>query len=182
MAYKILFFYIRKVGEYLEEIGAALKEARENIGLSIEEVASDLKVKTSQVESIEIGNKDAFKDVFALKYFIRDYAKYLGLNYEDMVDEFNEYLFDYTSKISLDDIKRAKKQIEKKEPQEDRIASPYTIERESKWHIPSYVIYFIMIVAIACAIWYIVSVFREEKPSEQPNLVAYETMNRGIVL
>lgn len=182
MAYKILFFYVKKVGEYLEEIGAALKEARENIGLSIDEVASDLKVKTSQVESIETGNKDAFKDVFALKYFIRDYAKYLGLNYEDMIDEFNEYLFDYTSKISLEDIKRAKKQIEKKEPQEERIASPYTIERKNKWSLPPYVIYLIMIVAVIGAIWYIISVFREEKPNEQQNIVAYETVNRGIVL
>ena len=55
-----------------------------------------------------------FKDVFSVKYFIRDYAKYLGLKYEDLVDEFNEYLFDYTSKLSIDDIKNAKKKETKK--------------------------------------------------------------------
>lgn len=166
----------------MEEIGIALKEARENIGLSIEEAASDLKVKPSQIESIEEGNKEQFKDVFALKYFIRDYAKYLGLNYEDIIDEFNEYLFDYTSKISLDDIKRAKKQIEKKEEKQDRIASPYTIERERKWSIPPFMIYLVMIIAIACAIWYIVSLFHTEKPDEQENLVTYVEMNRGVTL
>lgn len=166
----------------MEEIGIALKEARENIGLSVEEVASDLKVKPSQIESIETGNKESFKDVFALKYFIRDYAKYLGLNYEDMIDEFNEYLFDYTSKISLDDIKQAKKQLEKKEEKQDRIASPYTIERERKWSIPPFMIYLVMIVAIACAIWYIVSLFHTEKPDEQENLVTYIEMNRGVTL
>ena len=166
----------------MEEIGIALKEARENIGLSIEEAASDLKVKPSQIESIEEGNKEQFKDVFALKYFIRDYAKYLGLNYEDIIDEFNEYLFDYTSKISLDDIKRAKKQLEKKEEKQDRIASPYTIERERKWSIPPVMIYLVMIVAIACAIWYIVTLFHTEKPDEQDNLVTYVEMNRGVTL
>ena len=31
-----------------------------------------------------------------------------------IVDEFNEFLFDYTSKISLDDIKKAKKKNKKK--------------------------------------------------------------------
>lgn len=160
----------------------ALKEARENIGLSIEEAASDLKVKTSQIEEIEVGNKEAFKDVFALKYFIRDYAKYLGLNYEDMIDEFNEYLFDYTSKISLDDIKRAKKQIEKKDIKEDRIASPYTIEREVKWSIPPFIIYIVMIVTIVCAIWYIVSIFHEEKPTEQQNVISYENRKWGSIL
>lgn len=166
----------------MEEIGIALKEARENIGLSIEEAASDLKVKPSQIESIEAGDKEFFKDVFALKYFIRDYAKYLGLNYEDMIDEFNEYLFDYTSKISLDDIKQAKKQLEKKEEKQDRIASPYTIERERKWSIPPFLIYLVMIAVLACAVLYIVSLFHVEKPKEQDNLVAYHELKRGIVL
>ena len=88
----------------MKEIGEKLKDARENIGISIEEAAEDLKIRPSQIEDIEQGNMDAFQDVFFLKYFIRDYSKYLGLDYENVVDEFNEYLFDYTSKISLSDI------------------------------------------------------------------------------
>ena len=98
----------------MKEIGAALKEAREDMGVSLEEAAADLKLRVTQLENIEAGNLDAFKDVFYLKYFIRDYAKYLGLNYDDMIDEFNEYLFDYTSKISIDDIRKAKKKLNKK--------------------------------------------------------------------
>ena len=104
----------------MKEIGEALKEARESIGITIEEAANDLKLKPSQIENIEAGNKDAFQDVFYLKYFIRDYSKYLGLDYEDMIDEFNEFLFDYTSKISLDDIKKAKKQVLNNEKKEER--------------------------------------------------------------
>ena len=169
----------------MEEIGLTLKEARENIGLSIEEAASDLKVKPSQIEDIEAGKKDSFKDVFALKYFIRDYSKYLGLNYEDMVDEFNEYLFDYTSKISLDDIKRAKKQLEKKESKENkenRIASPYTLERKRKWSIPSQLIYVLMIIVVVIAGVYLYTLLRDEKPNDDENLVSYIEMNRGSVL
>ena len=86
----------------MKEIGEKLKETRESIGISVEEAAEDLKMRPSQLEEVEAGNMNAFKDVFSLKYFIRDYSKYLGLNYENMVDEFNEYLFDYTSKLSLD--------------------------------------------------------------------------------
>lgn len=112
----------------MKEIGEKLREARESIGVSVEEVAEDLKMRPTQIENIEAGNSDAFKDVFNLKYLIRDYSKYLGLNKEDLVDEFNEYLFDYTSKISLDDIKTAKKE----RSQAKRIRSPYTIERKSK--------------------------------------------------
>lgn len=109
----------------MKEIGAKLKEARESVDISIEEAASDLKVSESQVENIEAGNLEAFQDIFYLKYFIRDYAKYLGLKYDELVDEFNEYLFDYTSKISVDEIEEAKKrELEK----EDKIRSPYTID------------------------------------------------------
>ena len=115
----------------MKEIGDSLKEARENIGLSIEEVANDLKLRPSQVENIEAGNVDAFKDIFYLKSLIKEYAKYLGMSYEDMVDEFNEYLFDRTSRISLDDIKKAKKKAQKKAKKEARVASPYTIERRN---------------------------------------------------
>ena len=99
----------------MKEIGEKLKDARESMGISIEEAAEDLKLRPSQLEDIEEGNREAFKDIFYLKYFIRDYAKYLGLDYEQMVEDFNEYVFDYTSKISLEDIKKANKKHEKKE-------------------------------------------------------------------
>ena len=79
------------------EIGLKLKEKREENGVSIEEVAEDLKMRPSQIISLEEGKKDDFKDVVFLKYFIRDYAKYLGLDGEELVDEFNEFLFDFTS-------------------------------------------------------------------------------------
>lgn len=97
----------------MKNIGLKLKEKREENGLSIEEVAEDLKMRPSQITSIEEGKKDDFKDIFYLKYFIRDYAKYLGLDSEKIIDEFNEYLFDETSKIPIDIIEQAKKEKKK---------------------------------------------------------------------
>ncbi len=126
----------------MKDIGAKLKEARESVDISIEEAANDLKVSESQVENIEAGNLEAFQDIFYLKYFIRDYAKYLGLKYDELVDEFNEYLFDYTSKISVDEIEEAKKrELEK----EDKIKSPYTIDYYSR---NNYLKYFFIGLAI----------------------------------
>ena len=74
----------------MKNIGLKLKEKREENGLSIEEVAEDLKMRPSQITSIEEGKKDDFKDIFYLKYFIRDYAKYLGLDSEKIIDEFDD--------------------------------------------------------------------------------------------
>lgn len=154
----------------MKEIGEALKEARENIGISIEEAANDLKLRPSQIENIESGNVEAFKDVFYLKYFVRDYAKYLGLSYEDMVDEFNEYLFDCTSKISLEDIKQAQKKVQKEKKKEQRICSPYTIERKVEWQSLYYValIIAILILIILLGIYYFQN---QDKDDQQDNSV-----------
>lgn len=128
----------------MKNIGLKLKDKREENGLSIEEVAEDLKMRPSQITSIEEGKTEDFKDVFYLKYFIRDYAKYLGLDSEKLLDEFNEYLFDITSKIPIDLIEQAKK--EKKESNE--AVSPYTKETK-KIKVPKLIIgLFILIILI----------------------------------
>jgi len=147
----------------MKEIGNTLKETRESIGISIEEAANDLKLRPSQIENIESGNMDAFQDVFYLKYFIRDYAKYLGLKYEDLIDEFNEYLFDYTSKISLEDIKKAQKKMEsakKREPQ--KIASPYTLDKRNKIIVSPVVIYIIIIILLMTIAYFVFSLLRND--------------------
>lgn len=152
----------------MKEIGEALKEQRESIGITIEEAASDLKLKPNQIEDIEAGNKDAFPDIFYLKYFIRDYSKYLGLNYEDMIDDFNEFLFDYTSKISIEDIKKARKQVEiNKSKEEKRIASPYTIERKRKLNIKMILIYLFVFILIGGIIYL---GYTKINPSKETNI------------
>ena len=118
------------------EIGEKLKEARESIGITVEEVSEDLKVRPSQVEEVEKGNIKALKDIFSLKNFIRDYSKYLGLSYDDVIDEFNEYLFDYTSQISLEDIKKARNKDDSVK-KEKKVISPYTMEPKKKNKIRS---------------------------------------------
>ncbi len=137
----------------MKEIGEKLKEARESIGVSIEEVAEDLKLRPSQIENIEAGNSDAFKDVFNLKYLIRDYSKYLGLNKEDLVDEFNEYLFDYTSRLSLEDIKLAKKERK----QAKRVRSPYTIEKKSNLPVLLFILWTIILVLVLVIVYFIIN-------------------------
>ena len=138
----------------MKEIGEKLKEARESIGVSVEEVAEDLKVRPSQIENIEAGNSDAFKDVFNLKYLIRDYSKYLGLNKQDLVDEFNEYLFNYTSRLSLDDIKLAKKERK----QAKRIKSPYTIEKRNNLPVLLFLLWVIILVLILVIVYFLINI------------------------
>ena len=139
----------------MKNIGLKLKYKREENGLSIEEVAEDLKMRPSQISSIEEGKTEDFKDVFYLKYFIRDYAKYLGLDSERILDEFNEYLFDMTSKIPIELIKEAKKD---KNENNDTI-SPYTKE-SSKIKVPKIIIGLAAIVILIVVGYFIVSNYK----------------------
>ena len=156
----------------MKEIGEALKDARENIGISIEEAANDLKLKPTQIESLENGDKDAFKDIMYLKYFIRDYSKYLGLDYEDMIDDFNEFLFDYTSRISLDDIKKARKQVENTSKKEEKkVISPYTYEKPHKIKKKPIIIYLLIMMIMLTCIYLIVSKIRSNnKQIDEENI------------
>ena len=99
----------------MKELGEYLRHTRISNGVSMTEAAEDLDLSTSQLENIESGNVKAFKDVYSLKQYVRQYAKYLGLDPEKVVDEFNSFLFEHTSKISLDDIRAAQKKMEEKE-------------------------------------------------------------------
>ncbi len=154
----------------MKEIGEKLKETRESMGISIEEAAEDLKLKPSQLENIEDGNRDAFDDIFYLKYFIRDYSKYLGLDYEEMVEEFNEFVFDYTSKISLEDIRKASKKSEKNEKkQPKKIASPYTVEEGKRSSTPLLVGVALVVIVLALLIFGILTFLSNEEDDNTTN-------------
>lgn len=162
----------------MKEIGEKLKEARESMGITIEEAAQDLKLRPSQLEDIEEGNKESFKDVFYLKMFIKNYSKYLGLDYDQMVEEFNEYLFDFTSKISIDDIKKAEKERRKKEKKLKtvKISSPYTVEKSQQQQIPRFLIIG-GIVLLVIIIVYVVVLLITKSDEPVSNTIVY---NEGV--
>ncbi len=163
----------------MKEIGEKLKETRESMEITIEEAAADLKLQPSQIENIEEGNKDAFKDIYFLKMFIKNYSKYLGLNDEKMIEDFNDYLFDFTSKISLADIKAAEKEQKKKEKKLKtvKISSPYTVEKKQQYNIPRLLIIGGIIIGLIIAIYVIVLMFIK-KDDEPTNTIV---QNKGVV-
>lgn len=134
----------------MKELGEYLKRTRISNGVSLTEACEDLDFSTTQLENIESGNVRAFKDVYELRDSVKNYAKYLGVDADKVVDEFNGFLFQHTSKISLEDIRAAQK---KKEEllEEKRVKSPYTIEHKEKislWPIFSVIIAILFITLI----------------------------------
>lgn len=141
----------------MEEIGEQLRQAREKMGVTLEEAAEDLQLKPSILENVESGNRSAFKDVFTLKQVIKDYAKYLGLEYEKLEAEFNEFVFVFTSKIPLDDIAKASKEKNKEKEKAREIISPYTLNNKKHIYMFKIILIAISIIIVAVAVYFILS-------------------------
>lgn len=146
----------------MKEIGELLRNTRVQNGVSTSEAASDLNYKASQLEAVENGDYKAFKDIFLLKCIITDYSKYLGLNSEEIIDEFNEYVFESTSKIPIDDIEKASKRKE-----DDKIMSPYTKQEKEKSKLP---IILGIILAILIIAFVVVTFYNNSKDTSSDNL------------
>lgn len=132
----------------MKEIGEEFKEKREEIGITIDEVASDLNKDALLIENLESGNHKVFKDILELKDMVKLYAKYLGLDDEKLLGEVDDFLFEKTSRISIEDIKERLKQEQEKKKNEKKIRTPYTIEFENKKNMTLIVIIIIVIVLL----------------------------------
>ena len=150
----------------MKELGAYLKQTRISNGVSVTEACEDLDFSTSYLENLESGNVKAFKDVYELRDAIKLYAKYLGLNSDKVVDEFNGFLFQHTSKISLDDIVAAQK---KKEECKRNVSSPYTKEYKEKVNLWP-IFYFIVGLLLLFGIIYLIVTHNKHVPKRTDEL------------
>ena len=147
----------------MNEIGEYLKTERKKNGVSLSEASDDLNINEALLSSIEDGNFKAFKDIFELKDMVRTYAKYLGLDVEKMLDEFNDFIFEKTSKISLEDIKKAKEKLEsEKEETTKHISSPYTKIKHTRYDVAPIVLLIAILFFISLIVYLILKVVKTE--------------------
>lgn len=88
----------------MKEIGAILRAAREEKGLSLQEVSDITRVTVSRLHAIEEGNMDYFKDdISYVRYYIRFYANALDIDYETIREPLKNALNDFeeTQKIQI---------------------------------------------------------------------------------
>ena len=129
----------------MKEIGEQFKEKREEIGITIEEVSNDLSRDVIVIQNLENGNHKVFKDVLDLKDMIRIYSKYLGLDDEKLLAELDDFLFEKTSKISVEDVQERLKEEQEKKKHEKKIHTPYTLEIKSDKNFTFAIIVLIML-------------------------------------
>ena len=72
----------------LKRIGNFIKEARISRNQSIEELASDLKIGTHQLQAIEEGNEDLLPEKVFIKAMVRRISEKLKIDTEFIMSEF----------------------------------------------------------------------------------------------
>lgn len=73
----------------LIEIGTALREGREQKGLTIESVEEKTKIAPSVIVALEEGNSSRFPHAVYARGFVRSYALLLGLDAQELCDHFS---------------------------------------------------------------------------------------------
>lgn len=157
----------------MKEIGESFRQARETIGISKDEVVKDLNITESQLDNLEDGNANAFKDVFFLKDLIKKYSRYLNLDEDENIDKFNDFIFSYTSRIPIDDILEQTREINimKEQKEENKVVSPYTYHRK-KSGFKKAIIYIIFALVLA-AIVFIVYKYINGKSDDKVSMDTY---------
>ncbi|NDV24489.1 RodZ domain-containing protein [Desulfovibrio sp. JC022] len=76
----------------LKELGSRLKDERERQGLTIEQIMEITKVSRVNINAIESGNRKEFPHEVYAKGFVKTYAKALGLDAEQIGEEFSQIM------------------------------------------------------------------------------------------
>ncbi len=143
----------------MKELGERLSNLRKSNGVSLEEASNDLMITEKELECLENGNFKVFKDVYELKRIMRNYAKYLGLDEAEIIDEFNDFLFEKTSKISKKDIDEIK---QKEENNEEKVSSPYTKIGKTRYDFAPIVLLIVILVFISLVVYLLLSFLKKD--------------------
>ncbi len=169
MAYKVFLY---KRGESVKELGEELSILRKSNGVSKEEASNDLGISLTELECLENGNFKVFKDVYELKRIVLAYAKYLGLSEDKILDEFNDYLFEKTSKINRLDIEEMKKQEE-----EEKVSSPYTKVGKTKHDVAPIVLLIVLLMFISLIVYLVLSFLKKNDDEVVTYLMGKEVIS-----
>ena len=137
----------------MEKIGELLKAKRLELGYSLQQMQETTKLSIPQLEAIESGNISYFKDDLSyLSYFVRYYANALNVNYDELRTELDNTITDYTTSISLSQIKRQESinsNIKKKTEHKHGYSSTIMANRKKKVDFRSILLVLLAVVIVA---------------------------------
>lgn len=105
----------------MASIGEQLKDARLAQNKSLEEISSDTNISKKYLEALEVDDYEVFPAEVYTRGFLKSYAKNLGLNSQDILDE-------YKRLKGLDSTHIYNKQVQEKHEEEEK--ETYSLDNE----------------------------------------------------
>lgn len=119
--------------------GAMLKARREKLGLSQQDIAGKLFLKSNQINDLENDVIDEKSSITFTKGYVRNYAKQLGMNSHEVIEAFERY-HNQTSVPSSEKLQSFSKRVAKQ-------------THDDRWMMVTYVI-LLLIIAGVVMWWY----------------------------
>ncbi|MBM7572094.1 helix-turn-helix domain-containing protein [Aquibacillus albus] len=138
------------------EIGARLKEAREQKSLTLEDIQKITKIQTRYLQAIEKGNFEVMPGNFYVRAFVKEYATAVDLDPDQLMEEHKAELPASTdeSTIEYSRVQRSRKNT-------SATKSPAIFS-----FLPT-IIVVLLIVGIVFSIWYFYQQSQENNPDQQ---------------
>ncbi|MBK8985521.1 MAG: helix-turn-helix domain-containing protein [Chloroflexi bacterium] len=76
----------------MDELGHILREARETKGFTLEDVQEEIRINAKYLKSLESGDYNALPTPVHARGFLRNYARYLGLDPQPLLDRYESTL------------------------------------------------------------------------------------------
>ena len=74
----------------MKELGAFLRQTREEKQVTLEELAEKTKIRKAYLEAIEGGDQDVLPDEVYVRGFLRIYAKVLGIDPDEVIRMYDQ--------------------------------------------------------------------------------------------
>ena len=145
--------------ESLSGPGALLKRAREQQGLTQDDVANKIYVKPATVDALEQDKIDGTMSVTFTKGYVRNYAKLLGLDHVMIIEEFDRIHSTPKSSAQLQSFSQ-------------RVAKQ---AHDDRWMMVTWVVLFLIIAGVV-AWWYQQD---DSAVDEEDTAIAQQTSERG---
>ncbi len=147
----------------MEKIGLYLKQQREELGFTLEQMSQKTKITTMQLQEIEQGNLDFFAgDITYLPFMIRRYAKALYVNFDEIKADVDSLVDKYYEtkqmKVVLENKEMEKSILEKanKVSTPSKNIRPTSVAKKLEFSQLSLIL--VVLVIIASIIFMVVSV------------------------
>lgn len=165
-------------------LGDIFREEREKKKISLHDVENETNIRASYLEAIEKGNYDVIRGEVYLKGFIKAYAKFLGLDYKEMLQKYHEEKATSAPEpVTIEDTAKESLHTEQQAPPKVS-ANTSTLHKFSETRkknnntINIIFIALVAIIVIGCVAYFVVPLFTAPKVAKQVNVPAVATQQQ----